>query len=117
MSQFESQPLIGLTLEGLRKVAAECGMPPFSAKQMAQWLYVKRITEIDAMTDLSKRARAKLAEHGFTVGRQQPLTAAESSDGTVKYLLKGLEAATSKASTSPTATAQHCACHRRPGAA
>ncbi len=63
-------------------------MPPFSAKQMAQWLYVKRITEIDAMTDLSKRARAKLAEHGFTVGRQQPLTAAESSDGTVKYLFE-----------------------------
>ncbi len=90
MSQFESQPLIGLTLEGLRKVAAECGMPPFSAKQMAQWLYVKRITEIDAMTDLSKRARAKLAEHGFTVGRQQPLTAAESSDGTVKYLFEGV---------------------------
>lgn len=90
MSQFDSRPLIGLTLDGLRKVAAECGMPPFSARQMAQWLYVKRVTDIEEMTDLSKRARATLAERGFTVGRQQPLAAAESTDGTAKYLFEGI---------------------------
>ncbi len=33
--------LLGLTLEGLQTVAADCGMPKFAAKQMANWLYVK----------------------------------------------------------------------------
>lgn len=90
MSEFESRPLIGLTLEGLRKVAAECGMPPFAARQMAQWLYVKRVTDIDAMTDLSKRARASLREHGYVIGLEAPVAQALSSDGTAKYLFRGI---------------------------
>lgn len=90
MAEFESQPLIGLTLEGLRKVASECGMPSFSARQMAQWLYVKRVTDTDAMTDLSKRARASLREHGFVVGREAPVAEALSVDGTAKYLFRGV---------------------------
>jgi 23S rRNA (adenine2503-C2)-methyltransferase len=90
MAEFESQPLIGMTLEGLKKVALECGMPSFSAKQMAQWLYVKKVTDIDAMTDLSKRARASLRERGFVIGRQAPTAEAVSVDGTAKYLFPGV---------------------------
>ncbi|MDE7388509.1 MAG: 23S rRNA (adenine(2503)-C(2))-methyltransferase RlmN [Muribaculaceae bacterium] len=82
------KPLIGLTLEELRGVAAECGLPSFAAKQMAKWLYDKRVTDIEAMTDLSKRGREALATE-YTVGRMDPKAAAESSDGTVKYLFEG----------------------------
>lgn len=85
----ETKPLIGLTLEGLRQVAAQCGMPKFAAGQMARWLYEKRVTSIDEMTDLSKGARQRLAEEGYTIGREAPLGEARSSDGTVKYLFRG----------------------------
>lgn len=82
------KPLIGLTLEELRAVAAECGLPAFAAGQMARWLYEKRATEIGQMTDLSKRGRERL-EQSYCVGRQAPKAAARSTDGTVKYLFDG----------------------------
>ena len=84
------QPLIGMTLGQLRDVAAAVGLKPFAAKQMARWLYVARITDTDAMTDLSLTARARLKEMGYTVGRQAPKAEARSVDGTVKYLFEGV---------------------------
>ena len=35
MAKGEVKPLIGLTLDGLRRVAEVCGMPRFAAGQMA----------------------------------------------------------------------------------
>ncbi len=87
-ANHDKLPLIGLTLEQLREVAYECGMPSFAAKQMARWLYEKRVTDIDLMTDLSKRGREALSAR-YEVGRREPKAAAESSDGTVKYLFDG----------------------------
>ncbi|MDE5636076.1 MAG: radical SAM protein, partial [Muribaculaceae bacterium] len=84
------QPLIGMTLGQLRDIAAAVGLKPFAAKQMARWLYVARITDTDAMTDLSLTARARLKEMGYTVGRQAPKAEARSVDGTVKYLFEGV---------------------------
>lgn len=55
MKPTDKTPLIGMTLSGLREVASACGMPAFSAKQMAQWLYEKRVTDIEEMTNLSKK--------------------------------------------------------------
>lgn len=82
--------LLGLTLEELGAAAAEVGLRPFAARQMASWLYVKRVTDIEAMTDLPKKARAMLAEKGYTIGREAPIAEARSTDGTVKYLFKGV---------------------------
>jgi 23S rRNA (adenine2503-C2)-methyltransferase len=79
------KPLLGMTLEELKSVAEEAGLRPFAAKQMARWLYEKRVTSIDDMTDLSKGAREYLNEN-YTVGRVAPKDAARSTDGTVKYL-------------------------------
>ena len=79
-------PLLGMTLEQLQKVVAELGMPRFSAGQICKWLYEKRVKSIDEMTDLSKPNRAKLAAQ-YTVGRYEPSHNANSTDGTVKYLL------------------------------
>ena len=83
------KPLIGLTLDQLKGVAKECGMPQFAAKQMADWLYVKKVTDIDSMTNLSKKAREVLART-YEVGRQRPITQQRSVDGTVKYLFPGV---------------------------
>lgn len=81
-------PLLGMTPARLRDVAAEVGLKPFAAKQIARWLYVARVTSIDSMTDLSKTARERLKER-YVVGREAPLAAVRSVDGTVKYLFPG----------------------------
>lgn len=83
------RPLIGLTLEELKDVASECGLPRFAAGQMAKWLYGKRVVSIDEMTDISKIGRQRLADAGYSVGREAPLAQAQSADGTVKYLFRG----------------------------
>lgn len=89
MKPTDKIPLIGMTLSRLREVASACGMPAFSAKQMAQWLYEKRVTDIEEMTNLSKKARARLSEE-YCVGRFAPKMEARSVDGTVKYLFEGV---------------------------
>lgn len=78
-------PLLGMTLQMLRDVVASLNLPAFNAGQIARWLYVRRVTDIDAMTDLSKDARRRLALK-YCIGREQPISAMRSVDGTVKYL-------------------------------
>ena len=77
--------LIGMTLSQLQQVAVENGMPLFTAKQIADWLYVKQVRSIDEMTNLSLKHRAKLAE-SYEVGLAEPSHKAASTDGTVKFL-------------------------------
>ncbi len=64
---------------------AEEGLPGFTAKQIAQWLYVKKVRSIDEMTNLSKAARASLSEK-YEVGVTPYAGLQVSSDGTRKYL-------------------------------
>lgn len=82
---MNKKPLLGRTLAELSAIVAEFGMPRFSAKQIAQWIYQKRITEIDEMTNISKAARERLAEV-YTIGRMEPQDVQRSNDGTIKYL-------------------------------
>ena len=84
-----SHHLIGLTLEDLKSEAEECGLPRFAAGQIAKWLYGKRATSLDQMTDISKHGRERLSKAGYSVGREAPLSEARSIDGTVKYLFPG----------------------------
>ena len=79
------EKLLGKTLTELQQIAAQEGLPAFAAKQIAQWLYQKHVTEIDAMTNLSKTARAALSER-YEVGRTAPVEVFTSKDGTRKYL-------------------------------
>lgn len=81
-------PLLGMTPEELKEVAAEAGLRPFAADQIARRIYRLRATSIDEMTELPRAARESLAEK-YTVGRSAPKAEARSSDGTVKYLFEG----------------------------
>lgn len=83
----EKKHLLGLTLDELKEVTLECGLPKFAAKQMADWLYKKRVLTIDEMTNLSLVNRNLLSEK-YDVGRSLPVEAQRSIDGTVKYLFK-----------------------------
>jgi len=74
-----------MTLSELRAMAVELGMPAFTGGQMAQWLYGKRVADIDEMTNLSKQNRERL-KAVCEVGRMEPADCQRSADGTVKYL-------------------------------
>lgn len=80
------EKLLGKTLAELQDIVTSQGMPKFTAKQIAQWIYEKRARSIDEMTNLSLANRAKLIEAGFTVGYEDPSDAAISKDGTIRYL-------------------------------
>lgn len=79
------EPLFGKTLNELKIIVAESNLPAFAARQIAQWLYQKGVTNIDQMTNLSKNGRARLKEK-YEVGRVEPSKVQVSSDGTRKYL-------------------------------
>ena len=77
--------LLGLSLDELRDVARELGMPAFTGGQMAKWLYEQHVSSIDEMTNISKQNRQKLAEQ-YEIGCSVPINAQYSADGTIKYL-------------------------------
>lgn len=79
--------MLGMTLDELKGVAAEVGMPPFAARQMAGWIYGKKVASVDEMTNLSLRHREVLGER-YTLGCSAPVDAQRSVDGTVKYLFR-----------------------------
>jgi 23S rRNA (adenine2503-C2)-methyltransferase len=78
---------LGTTLDELQEVVLECGLPKFTAKQIADWVYKKRVSSIDEMTNISVANRALLSGK-YDVGRYNPSKFQQSADGTVKYLFK-----------------------------
>lgn len=79
--------LYGQTLPQLEVLCNRLEMPRFAAKQIARWLYDKHATTIEAMSDLSVRHRALLAET-YEVGFTAPEKVSISTDGTKKYLYR-----------------------------
>lgn len=79
--------LVGKTLDELKVIVSELGMPVFTAKQISEWLYKKRVFSIDEMTNISVKNRELLNEK-YEIGRSLPVQVAESEDGTKKYLFK-----------------------------
>ncbi|MCQ2334594.1 MAG: radical SAM protein [Paludibacteraceae bacterium] len=79
--------LLGKTLTELQEVALACGLKKFAGKQLAEWLYVKRATSFDEMTNISLIGRQTLAER-YVIGRKAPVAEAVSKDGTRKYLFE-----------------------------
>ena len=97
--------LLGKTLEELKEIALELSLPAFTAKQIADWLYKKRVTSIDKMTNLSKSARERLAKE-FVIGIDQTLQVVTSQDGTRKYLFKPQSAAEQQSTAGQQSTAK-----------
>ncbi|WP_036930430.1 23S rRNA (adenine(2503)-C(2))-methyltransferase RlmN [Prevotella sp. 10(H)] len=84
---IEKKHLLGMTMDEFYGVVGECNLPRFAAKQLADWVYKKKVTSIDQMTNISVANRALLSEK-YDVGRYNPLEFQQSVDGTVKYLFK-----------------------------
>ena len=79
------EALFGKTLDELTQVAVNLGLPKFTGKQMAEWLYKRRIGSIDEMTNISKKGR-ELLSNQYEVGLFPYTRVQESRDGTKKYL-------------------------------
>ena len=79
------QPLFGKTLNELTQLTIDLGLPKFTARQIADWLYKKPIGSIEEMSNLSKKVRELLAAH-YDFGTHQPTKIQVSADGTKKYL-------------------------------
>lgn len=77
--------LLGMPPEELASLALSLGMPRFTGRQLAEWIYKKRVTSFAEMTNISLRHRA-LLEEVACIGRQAPIARADSKDGTRKFL-------------------------------
>lgn len=108
--------LLGKTLEELKEIALELSLPAFTAKQIADWLYKKRVTSIDKMTNLSKSARERLSKE-FVIGIDQTLQVVTSQDGTKKYLFKPQSTAEQQSTAGQQSTAKQQSTAERQSAA
>jgi 23S rRNA (adenine2503-C2)-methyltransferase len=88
----EAQPsLVGLSRAELADCLGAIGVAPAQRKMRAQqlwhWIYVRGAQSFDAMSNVSKDLRARLAER-FTLARPEVVVEQISSDGTRKWLLR-----------------------------
>ena len=84
------EQLLGKTPDELKEIALKVGLPAFTGKQIAQWMYGRKVRSIDEMTNISKVGRERLKEE-YSLGVTLPSTCQVSSDGTKKYLFPGGE--------------------------
>jgi 23S rRNA (adenine2503-C2)-methyltransferase len=75
------------TLEELSARVSADGHPAYRAKQIADWLYKKRVTSFDAMTDLPQPLRARLADE-FSFTHFETVRVLGSKDTTQKFLFR-----------------------------
>ena len=79
------ETLLGKTPEELKAIALEAGLPAFTGKQLAGWIYGRKVRSFDEMTNISKVGRERLKE-GWDLGLSLPSACQTSTDGTKKYL-------------------------------
>ncbi len=68
-------------------MTGELGEPRFRARQVWQWLWQKMARDFEAMTNVSKATRARLAETA-EIRWPEVTDKEQSSDGTTKFLLR-----------------------------
>ena len=85
---MEKTDILSLDLSELEAVLVENGEKKFRAKQIFQWLHVKRIFDFDKMTDLSIQLRQRLNEIFCINGLFVQKKLESSIDNTVKYLYR-----------------------------
>ena len=78
--------LKSMNMEELKAVIADLGEKPFRAKQIYQWLHVKRVTDFDEMTNISKSFIQVLKDRCTLTALRQEAVQISQIDGTRKYL-------------------------------
>jgi 23S rRNA (adenine2503-C2)-methyltransferase len=83
----ERTNLLGLTRSGLEAFVVAMGEKPFRARQLFKWIYKRAEGDIEAMTDLGKDFRRRLAEIA-EIRTPEILGSQVSADGTRKWALR-----------------------------
>ena len=76
-----------LLLDELTTRVADAGQPAYRAKQIADWLYKKRVTSYEEMTDVPQALRAELAAQ-FEIEKPDVVRTLGSKDTTQKFLFR-----------------------------
>jgi len=79
--------LSGMTLAEIEEIILSLKASKFRAKQIHNWIYLKSVSSIDEMTDLSKSFRDEFKNVASVTDTKIKLKQV-SSDGTIKYLLE-----------------------------
>ncbi|MDQ0230583.1 23S rRNA (adenine(2503)-C(2))-methyltransferase RlmN [Metabacillus malikii] len=79
--------IYSLELHELEQWLTEHGEKSFRANQIFDWLYTKRVTSFEDMSNLSKELRTLLQEK-FTLTTLKTLIQQTSKDGTIKFLFE-----------------------------
>ncbi len=79
--------LFGKTITELKEITKQLGLPGFTAKQIADWLYKQHISDIDEMTNISLKNREVLKSK-YEIGLVAHEKVETSIDGTKKYLFR-----------------------------
>lgn len=79
--------IYSFTLAELEAWLATIGEPKFRAGQIFDWLYVKRVSNFNEMTNLPKQLRETLA-NSYVLTTLTTLVKQTSSDGTIKFLFE-----------------------------
>lgn len=69
-------------------LSKEHGQPAYRARQLFEWLYQKRVTDIDAMTNLPKELRGRLKETCSITTAAEVTRQVSQVDPTTKFLLR-----------------------------
>ena len=79
--------IYSLQLDECKEWLQENGEKPFRAEQIFDWLYKKRVTSFEDMSNLSKGLRDKLASQ-FQITTLNTAIQQTSADGTIKFLFE-----------------------------
>lgn len=79
--------LSGMSLNEIEELVLSLKASKFRAKQIHNWIYLKSVSNIDEMTDLSKQFREDFKQIALVTDTKIKVKQV-SSDGTIKYLIE-----------------------------
>ena len=79
--------LSGMSLNEIEELVLSLKATKFRAKQIHNWIYLKSVSNIDEMTDLSKQFREDFKQIALVTNTKIKVKQV-SSDGTIKYLIE-----------------------------
>jgi len=94
-SSHHGATLLELSPSQFVRVINELGAPHYRAEQVLQWVYRRGVTAFDQMSNLPLRFREALSQT-LTVYQSQIVCRRDSTDGTIKLLLRWPDGASSE---------------------
>ncbi|MGG7618802.1 23S rRNA (adenine(2503)-C(2))-methyltransferase RlmN [Robertmurraya sp. GLU-23] len=86
-TSVQKPSIYSIELHDLKAWLVEHNEKAFRAEQIFDWLYKKRVTSFEDMSNLSKTLRETLEEH-YSLTTLNTLIQQQSSDGTIKFLFE-----------------------------